>query len=397
MTSRKMKIALIIERANIALGGAERSVFDTADGLSAIGVEVEILAAKGQTEADNVQILCQQYPGKRVCYFSFVKALRRYMAQRHYDIVHSVLPFDFADIYQPRGGSFAESVLRNAASYQNRFIESYKRITAFANFRRTILRRAEKKLCRNPAGPMVVAISKYVAEQFKQHYGLTGKRIVVIPNGVKIYKQIDVAESESLRKQIMNQLGLKETNNPVLFLFVANNFRLKGLACLIKAMQLTSQNGSEREVYLIVAGDDRIREYQNLAEKINIHKKIMFLGVVQNIQDAISAIDVAVLPTFYDPSSRYVLEALAANKPVITTKFNGATDLFINDRHGKVIDSPENISALAEAISYFTNIDNIQKASEAIVADNIKEKISIVRVAKELKSLYEEIIEKRRK
>ena len=73
---------------------------------------------------------------------------------------------------------------------------------------------------------------------------------------------------------------------------------------------------------------------------------------------------------------------------MITTKFNGATDLFVNDRHGKVIDCAENIPELAEAISYFTNTDNIRKASEAIIADNLEEKISISRVAKQLISVY---------
>lgn len=384
----KKKIAIIIERANIALGGAERSVFELSTAISALGLEVNVLAAKGQTNAKNIHILCQDAPRRRVYYFTFAKALKKHLAENHYDIVHSVLPFDFADVYQPRGGSFTEAVLRNAASYQNKLLESYKRITAFANLRRTILLRAEKKLCSNPDGPVIAALSEYVAEQFKQHYGTNDDRIVVIPNGIKINRQVNTGRADKLRSQILIQLGLKEADNPVFFLFVANNFRLKGLTCLIKAMQLASQNNTERKAYLIVAGHDRAHKYRQLAKKLNVHKKIIFLGAVRHIQNALSIIDAAVLPTFYDPSSRYILEAIAADKPVITTKFNGATDLFVNDRHGKVIDTPENIPALAQAISYFTNTDNITKASEAIVADNLKEKISITRVAKQMISLY---------
>ena len=82
---------------------------------------------------------------------------------------------------------------------------------------------------------------------------------------------------------------------------------------------------------------------------------------------------------------------------MITTRFNGAIDLFVNNRHGKVIDSPQNVPELAKAICYFTNMDNIQKASQAIIADNLKYEISISRVAKQLESVYEEIIEKRRR
>ena len=305
--------------------------------------------------------------------------------------------------------------MRNAASYRNKFIESYKKLTTFANFRRTILLRAERKLCKQPNGPTIIAISQYVAEQFKRHYAVADERIVVIPNGIKIHTRVDTDKTNRLRSQILAQLGQRtrdegrgipafagtglplreQGDEPVFFLFVANNFRLKGLAVLIKAMQLAASRGTSRPGFLIVVGNNREHKYRRLANKLNIHKKITFLGSIRYIQDVLSISDVAVLPTFYDPCSRYILEALAADKPVITTSFNGATDLFVNNRHGKVIDSPEDVPALAEAISYFTKTDNIQKASQAIATDNLKDKISISRVAKQLIDVYESILQRK--
>ena len=389
------KIAIIIERADIALGGAERSVFELAAELSAIGLEVDILAAKGLAKNKNIHTLCTDKPGRRVCYFTFEKTLRKHLSENHYDIIHSVLPFWFADVYQPRGGTYTESILRNAASYQNKFVESVKRLTAFANVRRTILQQAERKLCKKPNGPVIAALSEYVAEQFKRYYAVSGEHIVVIPNGVRTDKQIDADEANKLREQIMRQLAIKETGNPVFFLFAANNFRLKGLTVLLEAMRLAAQHKTQEDIYLIVAGDDRTLKYRHIAKRLGIHKKIIFSGAIRHIQNALSIIDVAVLPTFYDPSSRFILEAIAAGKPVITTIFNGATDLFINNRHGKVIDAPEDIPALAEAINYFADRNNIRKASEAIIADNLKEKVSVSRVAEQLKSLYESILQRK--
>jgi len=381
-----MKIAIIIERANVVLGGAERSVLELATALSALGLDVHILAAKGQTNAKSIHLLCQNAPGKRASYFTFAKALKNHLYRNPYDLIHSVLPFGFVDVYQPRGGTYAQSILRNAASYRNKFLVSYKKMTAFANFRRTIFLRAEKKLCKDPNGPVIAALSQYVADQFKREYGVDDERIVVIPNGVKINKQVNTAEADRLR----------EADSPILFLFVANNFRLKGLSPLIKAMHLAAGRLSTCPVCLVVTGRGNSRKYRHLAKKLNVQRKIVFLGKVRHIQNALSIADVAALPTFYDPSSRFILEAIAAAKPVITTKFNGATDLFVDGRHGKVIDSPENTPALADAINYFSDVNNIQKASDAIVADNLSEKISITRAAKQLISLYESIIEKQR-
>lgn len=395
------KIAIITERAKAELGGAERSIFELAEALRENGLEVDILAAKGKTDAANVRIIFQHRAGKRVSYFTFTKALRKYFSENHYDLIHSVLPFEFVDVYQPRGGTYAESILRNAASYENKFLESYKRMTALANIRRTTLLCAERKLCKRPDGPVIAAISQYVAEQFKQHYGAADERIVIVPNGVKTDEDVNTVEADRIRNQIFIQLGLNEADKAVLFLFAANNFRLKGLAVLIKALSVyneTTFRKTGRPAYLIVAGSGKTQKYRELAKRLNpsmADREIVFLGPIKHIQNALSITDVAVLPTFYDACSRYILEALAAGKPVITTRFNGASEQFVHNRHGKVIERSEDISALAEAIGYFTDTNNIRKASEAIIADNLKEQISIKRAAKQLLSVYESVLQKK--
>jgi len=391
-----MKVAVIIERYDVSLGGAEWLVFELVLALSQMGLDVDILAAQGDNTAVNVHILCGNDYSKRISLTSFAKAIRRYLGKNHYDIVHSVIPLALADVYQPPGGSFAEALSRNAASYQNRFVISYKKATAPLNWRRTQMLWAEKRLCKDPDGPVIAALSNYVKYQFKSRYDLGSERLALIPNGVKTDRDVDIEDAEKLRRRICSQLALKESDKPVFFLFGANNFRLKGLNVLIEAMALLSKLETPRQPYLIVAGRGKINKYRHIAKTFKMDKKIVFLGHLLNIQNALSISDIAVLPTFYDPCSRYILEALAAGKPVITTRFNGATDLFVNNRHGRVIDSPEDVSALAEAVGYFTDTKNIQNAAEAIIADNLKEKISISRVAEQLISIYKSVLEKRR-
>jgi len=391
-----MKIAIIIERYDVSLGGAEWLVSELVLALSQLGIDVDILAAHGDNTAANIHILCGTDYHKRISLASFAEALLHYLHENRYDIVHSVIPLAFADVYQPPGGSFAEALIRNAASYRNRFIVSYKKATALLNRRRTEMLSAEKKLCKDPKGPVVAALSNYVIDQFKNRYNLGSERLALIPNGVKTDINVESEIAEKLRRQIYSQLALKESDKPMFLLFGANNFRLKGLNVLIEAMVLLNKSGILRQPYLIVAGRGKINKYQHIAKKCDIDKQIVFLGHQPSIQNALSISDVAVLPTFYDPCSRFILEALAAGKPAITTKFNGATDFFVNNRHGKIIDSPDDVTALAEAVGYFTDTDNIQKALEAIAADNLKEKISISRVAEQLISIYKSILEKRK-
>ncbi len=160
-------------------------------------------------------------------------------------------------------------------------------------------------------------------------------------------------------------------------------------------MRTAANYKTEKQSYLIVAGNGKAGKYRKLAKKIGIQEKIIFLGAIRHIQDALSITDAAILPTYYDPSSRYILEALAADKPVITTKYNGATDLFTKDRHGKVVDTPENTDELAKAIVYFTDAGNIKKFTKNIISDNLKEQLSIDRVSRQMEQLYDQILEKR--
>ena len=391
------KLAIIIERADIMLGGAERSVLELAAALRQLNLRVDVIAAKGQTNAPNIRFLCQDLPGKRTSYRLFAKKLKAYLDRNHYDIIHSVLPFDFADIYQPRGGCFVEAIKQNATSYPGKLIQSYKLLTAYANWRRTQFLLGERKLCKKTNGPVIAALSHYVSEQFERHYNLDSQRIKIIPNGIKTSPEIDKTKADVLRSQILAQLPQScRHNKPVFFLFAANNFRLKGLGILLKAMSLAARICDQPKPCLLIAGRGRSQKYRRLAKKLDIHDRLVFLGELRNIRNSLAITNVAILPTFYDPCSRFILEAIAAGKPVITTRFNGAVDLFVNNLHGRVIDNPGNIQALADAVAYFTDPLHVQEAAEAIERNNLRENVSISRSARQFEQLYQSILQKRK-
>jgi glycosyltransferase involved in cell wall biosynthesis len=383
--------ALIIERTFTALGGAERSITELADELANQGIGVRILAAAGQ-HAQNCTVLCTDNPHRRTSFHTFAKTLRTHLSKNHYDIVHSTLPFDFADIYQPRGGSCKEAMLQNAASFPNPVIRCWKRCTHFMNFRRTALLRAEKKLCSGNNKIIIAALSDYVGRQFIRRYHLPPERIAVIPNGVDVRRLAEPADAAAFRKNILEKMPAHCRENAVLFLFAANNFRLKGLRELLLAFAKTVGIDQSLHPILVVAGSDDIRPYSTMAKRISIADRIIFTGALASVQNALAACDVAVLPSWYDPSSRFTLEALALAKPVITSRFNGAAEQFQSGRHGIVIDSPAHIPALAEAIGSLCHPQIRTAYTEAIVADNLKEKVSIARHVGQLRKVYDIIL-----
>ena len=387
-----IKAAIIIERADVSLGGAERSVLELAAQLRTAGVEATILAAKGNIDSPDIRILCADRPGKRTPFGLFAQAVKAHLRDNSYDVIHSTLPFDFADIYQPRGGSYREAVLRNIASYGNVGVRQCKAITAAFNIRRLALLEAEKRLCAPTGRTVVCALSDYVKAQFVKHYNLTEERIVVIGNGVNTQVQIDADSAEKLRREIQGRLNFSEKDECVLFLFAANNFRLKGLSSLVSALAHVNSSTPPRPVAVIVAGSDRAAGYRKLAEKLGIGDRIVFIGSLGRIHEALSVADAAVLPTYYDPCSRFILEALAQGKPVITTRFNGAAERIVDNRHGHIIEDPRDIEALAQALQHLAEPQNMQNAAEAIIKDNLAEEISIAKHTETMVELYNRIL-----
>ncbi|MBN1124492.1 MAG: glycosyltransferase family 4 protein [Sedimentisphaerales bacterium] len=387
------RVAIIIERADSSLGGAERSVLELTGRLSVLGLDVTILAAKGPVEADNIQVLCKDRRGKRTPLPAFDKALQEHFVNHRYDIIHSTLPFGFADVYQPRGGSFREAMLQHAASYENSALIFMKRHLHWINRKRTAMLRAERILCRRDE-TVIAALSDYVKRQFQRHYKLAEERIAVIPNGVRICSQIDEKAVDQLRAKVLRELNLQEAHDPALFLFAANNFRLKGLGPLLRSLALVRQN-IQRPVCALVAGTGKTRAYRKKAAKLDLAGRIAFLGKVHPIQHALAVADAAVLPTWYDPSSRFILEALAAGKPVITTRNNGAAEMYTDGRHGITLERPDDIERLGEALAFYCDPDNVKLAQEAIVTDRLIDEVSITRHAQQLIELYEKILRAR--
>jgi UDP-glucose:(heptosyl)LPS alpha-1,3-glucosyltransferase len=389
-----IRTAIIIERADVALGGAERSVFELAGQLGTLGVDPAILAATGDADLANVRILCGR-GGKRTSFRHFGQALRTHLAQDRYDVIHSTLPFEFADIYQPRGGSYAEAIARNIASYDNPAVRLYKTATRHLNVRRTVLLNAEKQLCRPQSRTIIAALSNYVRTQFVRHYGVPEARIHVIPNGVDTRHRPDAAQADALRNRILADLGASPGARPALFLFAANNFRLKGLAAIVRALRLLKSGLEPRPVCVVVAGSGRTDRYRSFAGELDVGDRVVFLGPLADVHLALAAADAAVLPTYYDPCSRFILEALACGKPVITTRFNGAAERCVDRRHGAIIDDPRDARALAEALAWLADDPNTRSAAEAIQQDDLAENISIGRHAEMMVQLYQFVLANR--
>lgn len=373
-----MKLALVIERFDAEGGGAERSTAQIAQLLLDRGHQVTVLAGSCCLRPIMPQVeVVSLFPSKRVGGGALLKLerwVRQELAAGRYDASLSVTTVLPAAVLQPRGGTVAETLLRNVALRRSAMLRTLKRIVIATSPKHRMLLSMEKRTLRNPMIKRIVAVSRYVAQQLTHHYGINPSRVDVIPNGAQM-PVIDSAERLASRRRIRNGLDLRQ-DLPV-YLFAAHNPRLKGAEPLLRAVRRLKDRGVN--ITLLLVGRHSYTQ-RRMAVRLGLHKSVRFLGMTHRMVDLYAASDVTVLPTYYDPASKVIIESLMMGVPAITTVFNGASDLVVGPDHaarGRVISDPSAVEDLANAMAEMA--DSAQRNRCAQAAAGIAESLSMRR------------------
>ena len=114
-----MKVAIIQELIDTSRGGAETSTLEMARRLAELSLDVTVVCADliDPTVESKLKFKqCDSAGGSRAARTkSFIAAADRFCRQEQFDIVHAVMPCYSCNVYQPRGGTYVETVERSIA------------------------------------------------------------------------------------------------------------------------------------------------------------------------------------------------------------------------------------------------------------------------------------------
>jgi len=383
-----MKIALVIEQIDPRRGGAERSCEEIANLMTDVGMQVSVITRWAGSGLDADFQIVDLGPARRYRRFgtrTFIRRAEAIIDERDYDIVHAITPVRNADVYQPRGGLVDEIVSRNSAR-RGLVLGAVRRLIG-PNPKQRYIRRIERLLARH-SGCVFAAVSDYVRRQCRDHLGLSDGRIRVIPNGVDIDTPATPADPARMRHL---RTIFQVRDDQVIGLFVANNLKLKGIDLILAALRYlkrTDRVSLERIKIAVVTGRNFWPAYKKTRRQ-GLFDHMLFLGPAQDMVAVYRLGDFLVHPTWYDPSSRVVLEATACRLPSITSRYNGAGELVEHTDCGIVIGNLGDPAELADAMKTMAD-----PASRKRFADNCEkagDRISMARHVHELVELYKEL------
>lgn len=358
-----MNIALCYESVLPNRGGAETYIGDLSRRLARDGHAVHLYACRWDAASLPASMHYHRLdvPGgpRFLRPWRFAAACEKALAGAGHDVTVGFDKTWGQDVLYPQGGLHAASAHYNLLKFPGPISRAFAYLGKCFDPAAWSFARLERKQYLGSHKPLIVVNSRMVRGHFEQFHGVSGELIRVVHSAIDPHRF--AAEDRLKRRQEERERWDVQPSESV-GLFVAMNYRLKGLAPLIRSLAMVPR---DRSLAIAVVGHPKFARYQRLAERLGVADRVRFLGFRADPKDAYFAADFLVHPTFYDPCSLVALEALACGLPVITTRYNGASELLTPPEDGLVIRDPHDAVELGEAITRMTDASYRSRASQA--------------------------------
>jgi glycosyltransferase involved in cell wall biosynthesis len=360
VTERKLRILHVLRAP---LGGLFRHVLDLTREQIARGHMVGLVtdSTTGGVRADDVldalapslELGLLRIPMRRSAHVFDIQAagrVARRAARLNADVVHG---------HGSKGGAYAR--LPALLPYHSVAIRAYTPHGGSFNYRSTpLVERGYMAVERLLAAGTDVFLfeSSYIAQQFRRRVGSTAKLTRIVYNGLSPDEFLPIAFQPDAAE----------------FFYIGELRAAKGIDTLIEAIALLSKGSARPRLVLVGSGPDE-KQLSELAEARGIADQVTFAGLLPARQ-AFPLGRVLVVPSRAESLPYIVLEAAAAQVPLVATDVGGIGEIFgpFRDR----LLAPDDPRLLAESLARMMNrpMGDIRADSHAL-ASFVKTKFKI--------------------
>jgi len=347
-TKNRLKIAVLVRRF-ITTGGMERYVVEVTRRL-ARQHDVHVFCQERSWDGDE-DITFHRIPK----YFTrpsvlnllvFSHYTRKYLDES-FDIVHSherVTHFDTLTVHCPCFRTF----ITEQEIWWKRLILW---VSVATSPRKMTYMWLEKRQFRDNGNRIWIAVSDKVRKNVQKNYNLPDKCFGLAYPGVDM-DLMKKRYNEENRETKRSGLGIDKDD--LVILFVGTEFKRKGLDALLEGFSLITRNDTK----LLIAGGGDQREYLKAARRLGIEDRVIFLGLVEGIENVYAISDIYILPTLSEPAGMSPMEAMAAGLPTVLSspKYAGSSEL-IKNREAIILENPDQPKEIAEALSRLMDKD----------------------------------------
>lgn len=317
------KTRILFVMLQLDAGGSERVVYELARQLDRETFEVYIAAFKGGALTEPLRQLCREvvFIDKRAgldpgAMFKLARLIRKYRIE----VVN-------AHHYMPCFYSFfaAKMLARARLVYTEHSIPEVEVTTRGLHGR--IFARLLSRI------DAVVGVSREICETFRTRHPRHAVKFHEILNGV----DLNAYASNGTRTEIRNRWNLRDEHFVVGT--VANFRRVKNHACLVRAAGRLKDSHPQLRLLLVGSGfpgdaENSEAEVRSLIGSLGLEERVILAGYQSQVGEMLSAFDAFCLPSFSEGLPVSLLEAMAADVPVVGSAVRGISEVISHGQTG---------------------------------------------------------------
>jgi glycosyltransferase involved in cell wall biosynthesis len=256
---------------------------------------------------------------------AFVFRLAREIRRRRPDILHCWLP---SAVLWARWGGFLARVPHIVLSIRNSNIELWP-----------LLRISHHVGGRNMH---YLVNTRAVAAAVATRIGVAPSRISVVENGIEVEPPRSTLARESL---------LREHGCPPGTRIALTVGRLTANKNYPMLLRIAARCRDRLPVHFFIAGHgEEEHALRDLTSRLGLGDIVHFLGLRHDVPVLLGAADLFCFPSRYEGFPNALLEAMAAARPIVTTRFAGHDEMVEADRTGFIVEQDDDAGAF-DAVS----------------------------------------------
>ena len=224
----------------------------------------------------------------------------------------------------------------------------------------------------------IICVSEYDRKIALENNITSEDKLITVHNGINI-KNINFLTKEEAQNKLINR------TSKLLIGTIAEWTSNKGLIYLLKAVKKIKDKNFD--LVLIGSGENPDKEkITKFIEKKNL-KNIHLIEFVPNAVNYLKAFDIFILPSTKEGLPYTIIEAMAAEVPVISTNVGGIPEMIENNINGILIE-PKNSHLLADKILEFINNPEMTKEMTKKSRQKVEKEFTLDQMILQTKKLY---------
>lgn len=222
-----------------------------------------------------------------------------------------------------------------------------------ANAKEGSVQRLHAKLLSDQKFKFIIANSELMRNDLIKRYNISPDKITVIYPGYSP-DQFSLDHKEENRAALRKQLNISD-DKKVIGLITSGDFKKRGIATLLKAISLVTQDSRNKIEIVIVGKEKNKKQYTAEAEKLGLAEQTHFLPTTPEVHKLYQGLDLMVHAGPIEEFGLIILEAVVCGTPVLASKGVGAMELADTTSSDFVIPEKPDAQIFAKELERFVN------------------------------------------